>query len=70
MELYVALRTKYQLYMKGISSAEQFIDDLATKTVVGSPYRVVLEDGERRPLNEWLGEALESRRRRKADANE
>ena len=70
LELYVALRTKYQVYRKGISSAEQFVDDMATKTVIGNPYRVVFEDGEKRPLNEWLREALESHRGRRADEKE
>ena len=48
------LRIKYQTFKRTISSPEDFIEKVATKTINGHPYFVITENGEKQPLDGWL----------------
>ena len=60
--MYVQLYTKYKAYRKTLTSAEDFIDSAATRTIAGNTYYALMPDGSRKPLAEWLKEALEKDR--------
>ena len=60
--LYLQLYTKYKTYKNVISSAEDFIDKVATTTIGGQPYQVVVGPDETVALNDWLTEALKKYR--------
>ena len=60
---------KHSLYRGKITSAEDFIAKIATATVMGRPYVVLLQDGAKRDLNEWLLEALREYRARRASGD-
>ncbi len=52
------LRIKYQTFKRTISSPEDFIEKVATKTINGHPYFVIMEKGEKQPLDGWLRSSL------------
>ncbi len=52
------LRIKYQTFKRTISSPEDFIEKVATKTINGRPYFVITENGEKQPLDGWLKSSL------------
>jgi hypothetical protein len=54
MRFYLQLYAKYKAYDKIIGSAEEFIDKVATKTIVGQPYQVVISPNETVELSDWL----------------
>jgi len=54
------IRSKYRLKGKGISTAEDFIREVATETINGKRYFVVDENGGKVPFDEWLRARLES----------
>ena len=60
---YLRFKTKVAAYKNVLSSAEDFIEKVATRTIGGNEYFVVLESGEKRPLDEWLTEKLKERRK-------
>jgi len=55
------LFAKYKLYKNSITSAEDFIEKVTTRTIGGHEYYVI-EQGKKRPLAEWFREALKKRR--------
>ena len=55
---YLQLYAKYKAYNKAVGSAEDFIDKVATKTIAGQPYQVVVGPDKRVALNDWLSEEL------------
>ncbi len=59
---YAHLYAKYKLYQKTIASAEEFIEKVATKTIAGNPYSVILAKDKRQNLNAWLLQALKQQR--------
>jgi uncharacterized coiled-coil protein SlyX len=62
MRFYLQLYAKYKTYDKIIGSAEDFIDKVATKTIVGQPYHVVISPTETVALSDWLTEELKKYR--------
>ena len=66
--LYLQLYTKYKTYKNAISSAEDFIDKVGTKTIVGQPYQVVISPDETVPLNDWLTEELKNYRESRSES--
>lgn len=60
---YAYFLAKYKLYEKTLTSAEDFVDKVATRTLTGRPYQVLV-DGRRQPLDQYLLEALGKRRQR------
>ena len=62
LRMYGQLYAKYRLYRKLVGTPEQFIERVATRTIGGSAYEVVLEDGSVRPLAAWLREKLTAMR--------
>jgi hypothetical protein len=50
--------SKYRIYRKLVSTPEQFIDRVATRTIAGNSYQIVLGDGTARPLADWLRDKL------------
>ena len=59
---YLQLLAKHKAYEKTLTSAEDFIEKVATKTIAGNTYHVRIEDGGRQGLAAWLLEALRERR--------
>ncbi len=59
---YLYLLAKYRAYRKTLRSADDFIEKVATKTITGHPYYVLLEDGKKMALGAFLKDALEKRR--------
>jgi uncharacterized coiled-coil protein SlyX len=59
---YLQLYAKYKAYDNAIGSAEDFIDKVATKTIVGQPYQVVVSPDQTVALNDWLTEELKKYR--------
>ena len=49
---------KYKLYANTINSAEQFIDDIATKSITGNTYYVYSNETEKTPLADFMKDAL------------
>ncbi len=58
---------KYKLYANTINSAEQFIDDIATKSITGNTYYVYTNETEKTPLADFLKNALKKYRASKKD---
>ena len=59
---YLYLLAKYKVYRRTLKSAEDFIEKVATKSIIGHPYYVLLEDGKKMALGAFLKEALEKHR--------
>lgn len=59
---YFQMLAKHKAYERTLASAEDFIADVATKTMTGKTYHVVAADGSRRELAEWLAERLREHR--------
>jgi hypothetical protein len=55
---YLQLYAKYKLYDTVTGSAEDFIAKVATKTVGGNPYQVVIRPDKTVNLSDWLSEEL------------
>jgi hypothetical protein len=55
---HLQLLAKRKAYEGSIASAEDFIERVAARTVTGKDYFVVLEDGTRKSVREWLGGEL------------
>ena len=68
--IWTALYTKYKVMRKGLVSAEDFIDKVATRSVLGNTYYLLDKDGERVALRDWMLEALRNHRevRQSADS--
>ena len=66
--LYLQLYTKYKTYKNVVSSAEDFINKVATTTIGGEPYRVVISTDEAVPLNDWLTEELKNYRESRSES--
>ncbi len=54
---HLQLSGKYKMYRKTLTSAEDFIEKVATNTLAGNPYYIVDKD-QRQRLDGWLVEAL------------
>ena len=59
---YLYLLAKFKVYRKTLRSADDFIDKVATRSMVGHPYYVILEDGRKMALGAFLKTALEKHR--------
>lgn len=59
LRFYAHLYAKYRVYRGSLTSAEDFIDRVATKTVTGKTYFAVLEDGSTKELAKLLREELQ-----------
>lgn len=60
---YMHLWVKYKYHRKVVGSAEDFIQKVATQTISGHRYRVVVADGKTIDLSEWLENRLKERRK-------
>lgn len=62
---YLQMYSKYKVYKKTLSCAEDFIEKVATRTIAGNTYSVYSGD---KPLelNKWLRKELETYRKSKA----
>jgi uncharacterized protein YfcZ (UPF0381/DUF406 family) len=60
---YIRLHAKFIAYKDGLRSAEDFIDKVATRTIGGNDYFVVLETGTKQSLRDWFTEKLTERRK-------
>lgn len=58
LRFYLQLYAKYKAYDKVIGTTEDFIDKVATKTIAGQPYQVVVSPDQFIALNDWLTEEL------------
>jgi len=59
------VQRKYDYFRDKISSPEQFIELTASRSLVsGKPYEVILPDGSRQTMEEWLLKALAEYRAR------
>ena len=63
----VRLHAKYRLYRKTVTSAEDFIENVASTTMTGDRYYVVHADGTKQDLDTWLLGALREYRSRAAE---
>jgi hypothetical protein len=52
------LQSKMLRYPGQFASAEEFIDKIATQSVLGTRYNVILQSGEKQDLANWLKEKL------------
>ena len=52
------LARKREIYGAAVTSAEDFIENVASKTVAGNSYYVIDEDGEKEELGRWLLDEL------------
>ncbi len=52
------LEGKKLLHPGRFASAEEFIDEVATRSVLGTRYQVILKSGEKQDLAEWLKQKL------------
>ncbi|MHC4198962.1 MAG: DUF5329 family protein [Planctomycetota bacterium] len=59
---YLQMLAKQKAYEKTLASAEDFIANVATRTMTGKSYRVVAADGSKRELADWLAERLREHR--------
>jgi hypothetical protein len=59
---YFQLYAKYKTYKSSLSSAEDFIDKVATSSIGGHPYQVGVSPDQTVTLNDWLGEELKKYR--------
>lgn len=62
LRFYVQLYAKYKAYENILGSAEDFIEKVATKSVDGKQYSVVISQDETVALNDWLTEELKKYR--------
>jgi hypothetical protein len=69
MRFYLQLYTKYETYKKLLASAEDFIDKVATTSIAGHAYQVVIDDKQTVALNEWLTDELKKYRAGAQSAN-
>jgi hypothetical protein len=60
---YMHLWVKYKYHRKILCSAEDFIQKVATQTISGHRYRVVLKGGKTVDLSDWLTEKLKEYRK-------
>ena len=60
--LYATLYAKYKSLRGALASAEDFVDKVATKSVLGRSYYIVDKEGNRHALRDWMLETLEKRR--------
>jgi len=56
--VYLKLSGKCALSRPAIASAEDFIDKVASETLKGETYYIILDQGEKKPLGPWLREML------------
>jgi hypothetical protein len=61
---YLQLYPKYKAYDGALKSPEDFIEKVATKSIGGHPYNVVMDENHSVALSEWLTEELKSYRAR------
>jgi len=59
---YFQLYAKYKTYKSTLASAEDFIDKVATSSIGGHPYQVVVSPDQTVALKDWLGEELKKYR--------
>jgi len=59
---YLHLLAKYKVYRRTLRSAEDFIEKVATQSMIGHPYYVILEDGKKMALGAYLKDVLEKHR--------
>jgi uncharacterized coiled-coil protein SlyX len=59
LRFYLQLYAKYKAYESVLSSADAFIDKVATKSLDGKQYDVVINGDETVPLSDWLTEELQ-----------
>ena len=52
------LYSKYWLYRKSIDSVDDFIDNVAARSMLGGPYMVIHGDDREQPVADWLREQL------------
>ncbi|MHC5056901.1 MAG: DUF5329 family protein [Planctomycetota bacterium] len=62
MSLYARLYAKYKAYGNAITSAEDFIDKVASKSITGKAYHVTEPGGEKVELGRWLRAKLAAKR--------
>jgi len=67
MTLYGRIYGKYKLKQNVLTSAEDFIAQIASKSVLGNTYYLVDKDGEKSELSEWLTNRLKAIRKRNAN---
>jgi len=60
--LWGRLYAKYRVMRKGLVSAEDFIEKVASRSVLGHEYYLIDETGERVLLEDWMLEALSGHR--------
>jgi len=56
--VHLKISGKYALFRSSISSAEDFIDKVASETHEGDTYYIISGQGEKKPLGPWLREML------------
>ncbi len=54
LRFYLQLYAKYKAYDNSIGSAEDFIEKVGTKTIIGQPYQVVISPDQTVALSDWL----------------
>jgi hypothetical protein len=57
-QFYIQLYAKYKTYEDALSSAEDFIDKVATTTIGGNPYHVFIDANKTVALKDWLSDEL------------
>jgi hypothetical protein len=62
MRFSLQLYAKYKTYKKLLSSAEDFIDKVATTSIGGHPYQVVIDANQTVALRDWLTDELQEYR--------
>jgi outer membrane murein-binding lipoprotein Lpp len=62
LTLYARLYAKYKLRQNTLSSAEDFIEQVASESVLGRTYYLVQKDGNRVPLGAWMKDRLSQMR--------
>lgn len=58
LRMYGWLYSKYNMHKLLLDSADDFITQVATKSLGGDAYEIIEKDGDRRPLADWLSERL------------
>jgi Family of unknown function (DUF5329) len=61
---YAWLWAKFKILETRISSADDFVAKIGTKELVGDPYEVIMADGTKKVLAEWLTERLAELRKK------
>jgi len=54
LSMYGWLYAKYQIWKPTVGSADEFIAKVASESLAGAPYQVILKDGSKAPLADWL----------------